>query len=290
MKKNRKAWLRRIVITVVVMTLLCGMTANAEVVTVIPQYYIVVNRATNHVDVYTHDAAGQYNIPVIEFTCSTGKNNKTPKVETEISQKILFHEMNGEVYSQYAVRFYKGCMFHAVPCDERQKDTLKTNYYNQLGEQASSGCVRLAAADAEWIYNNCEIGTKVKVIDDPDDMGPFGKPMVPKIKDGHPYANWDPTDSAPNNPWINERPMVKLVANATDGTTLSLPAGTSYKAFYASMGLFAPSGEAYAGGNYALDIYGVYDLKTKGTYTLYVRGHDLATTLRGDLTVTLNVY
>lgn len=255
-----------------------------------PQYYIVVNRAVNHVDIYTHDTAGQYNIPVIEFTCSTGKDNKTPLVETKISQKILFHEMNGKVYSQYAVRFYKGCMFHAVPCDKREKDTLKANYYNQLGEQASSGCVRLAAADAEWIYRNCAIGTKVKVIDDPDDLGPFGKPMVPKIRDGHPYASWDPTDSDPNNPWTAERPVVKLVANTVDDVTLSLPVGTSYDILYTSIGLFTPSGEAYSGGDCALDIYGAYNLNAVGTYTLYVRGHDLATTLRGDLTVTLDVY
>lgn len=251
----------------------------------LPQYRITVNRATNHVDVYTHDEAGNYTIPVIEFTCSTGKDNKTPEATTEITQRIKFHEMKGKVYSQFAVRFNRGCMFHAVPCAERLKDTLKTSYYNQLGEQASSGCVRLTVADSEWIYNNCADGTVVEVIDDANDWGPFGKPMVPKIPDGHPYANWDPTDSDPNNPWISERPQVKLKANS-EAATLSLPVGASYDALYNAIGLYTPSGEIYTD-NYALDIYGVYDLNTAGTYTLYVRGHDLVTTLRGDMTMTL---
>lgn len=269
-----------------VLVLFCGTVVNAEA---LPECRITVNRATNNVAVYGRDGNGAYSIPIIEFTCSTGKNNGTPLVVSKISYRDKFHLMNGNVYSQNAVRFYRGCMFHMVPSSKKRKDTLITSYYNKLGEQASSGCVRLTAADSEWIYNYCANGTVVEVIDDPNDYGPFGKPMVPKIPDGHPYANWDPTDPDPNNPWINERPVVKLVANSTDGATLSLPSGSSYDALYNSLGLFTPQGEAYTAGNYAMDIYGAYNLNSPGSYTLYVRGHDLTTTLRGDLTVTLVV-
>ena len=269
-----------------VLTLLCGMTVNAEE----KIYKIRINRATNHVDVYGYnEKTGEYTVPIIEFTCSTGKNNATPIAVTQISERDAFHPMKGSVFAQYAVRFNRGCMFHAVPSAEQKKDTLKTNYYNKLGEQASSGCVRLTAADSKWIYDNCANGTVVDVYEDANDMGPFGKPMVPKIPDGHPYADWDPTDPDPNNPWVNERPVVKLVANATDGTTLTLPRGTSYEVLYGSIDLFTPEGEVYAADDYALDIYGVYDLNVAGTYLLYIRGHDLATTLRGDLDVTLVV-
>lgn len=273
-------------VAMAVILLLCGTMVNAEE---IPMYKVRVNRATNYVAIYTHDSAGVYNVPVMEFTCSTGKNNLTPVATTKISYRDAFHLMNGGVYSQFATRFNKGCMFHAVPSRAKAKNTLVTSYFNKLGEQASSGCVRLTAADAKWIFDNCRNGTEVEVFDDPNDFGPFGKPMVPTIPDGHPYANWDPTDPDPKNPWINERPVVKLVANAASETSLTLPAGSSYDALYNSVGLFTPEGEAYAAGDYGLDIYGAYDLNTPGTYQVYLRGHDLATTLRGDLDITLTV-
>lgn len=270
----------------VVCILLCSMTVGAEG---IPQYRITVNIATNYVAVFTHSAEGEYNIPVIGFTCSTGKNNATPTGTYTISDHIEFHTMLGtSVFAQYAVRITGHIMFHGVPDVALSKDAMKVSYFNQLGEQASAGCIRLTAADAKWIYDNCPAGTVVEIIDDLNDYGPFGKPMVPTISDGHPYTTWDPTDPDPKNTWINERPVVKLVANSTDGTTLSLPAGTSYETMYNSIGLFTPQGEVYAG-NYALDIYGVYDLNAPGNYTLYVRGHDLTTTLRGDATIKLVV-
>lgn len=282
-----KRW-QHICAVMMAMVLLSGaMVVRAEG---IPKYYVKANRATNYVAVYTHDDAGVYNIPIIEFTCSTGKNNSTPTEISKITYRDAFHLMNGGVWSQFATRFNGGCMFHQVPCSSRDKGTLITSYYNKLGEQASSGCIRMTAADSQWIYDNCENGTIVEVIDDPNDFGPFGKPMVPKIPNGHSAARWDPTDADPNNPWIKERPIVRLMTNVLSATTLALPAGSSYETLYNSIGLITPRGQIYAQEDYALDIYGSYDLNTPGNYTLYLRGHDLATTLRGDLTVTLTVY
>lgn len=269
--------------------LLIGATMSVSAAE-IPQYRITANRATNYVAVYTHNAAGEYNLPVLEVTCSTGKNNATPVATTKISNRDAFHLMDGKVYAQYATRFNDGCMFHAVYCFTKNKGNLNTAAYNKLGEQASAGCIRLTTADSKWIYDNCPAGTVVEVIDDPNDFGPFGKPMVPTIPDGHPAAGWDPTDPDPNNPWISERPIVRLMSNVTSATTLALPAGSSYDTLYNSIVLLTPQGQIYAPEDYALDIYGVYDLNTPGNYKLYLRGHDLTTTLRGDLDVTLTVY
>ncbi len=250
-----------------------------------PIYRIGVNRQLNCVTVYLLDGT-----PIISFSASTGKNNKTPTETTKISDKYEFHTMKGiSVYAQYATRFNNGCMFHAVPCTARKKSSLKTSYYNQLGEQASSGCVRLACADAKWIYDHCTAGTVVEVYDDSENPGPLGKPMIVRIPEGSPYANWDPTDPDPANPWVSVRPVVKLVANSIDETTLTLPAGASYETLYNSLSLLTPEGVAYTDGNYALDIFGKYDLNTPGNYELYIRGYDIATTLRGDLDITLQV-
>ena len=57
----------------------------------------------------------------------------------------------------------------------------------------------------------------------------------------------------------------------------------------ARIGLFTSEGVPYATEDYDLEIYGIYDLSTPGQYELYVRGFDLATTLRADETFVLQV-
>ena len=285
--RRGRIWRRICAVLMMLVVLANGLVVCAEET---PTYKIRVNRATNYVAVYSQDELGEYNIPVIEFVCSTGKNNKTPVATTKTTNQYELRPMNGKVFAQYATRFNGKCLFHGVPITGTNKDSLKTNYYNQLGEQASAGCVRLTTADAKWIYDYCPSGTIVEVFDDPNDYGPFGKPAAPKIPDGHPYAKWDPTDPDPNNPWISERPVVQLIANTIDGTMVYLPKKSDINALYDSIGLFTAQGEAYATDDYNLSIYGDYDLNAPGFYTLYLRGYDSATTLRGDAEVTLVVY
>ena len=65
--------------------------------------------------------------------------------------------------------------------------------YNKLGTVASHGCIRLRAGDAKWIYDNCDIGTKVTIYDNKKVPGPFDKPKAQKLSSSH---TWDPTDPA----------------------------------------------------------------------------------------------
>ena len=68
------------------------------------------------------------------------------------------------------------------------------------GETVSDGCVRLCVADAKWIYDNCPIGTTVKVYDGDLPSG-VTKPSAQKIPANSPNKGWDPTDPDPKNPW-----------------------------------------------------------------------------------------
>ena len=73
--------------------------------------------------------------------------------------------------------------------------------YNKLGNGASAGCVRLAAIDAKWIYDNISSGTVVKIYDS-DELPPgVVKPTAIKIDENDVRRGWDPTDPDPSNPW-----------------------------------------------------------------------------------------
>ena len=76
---------------------------------------------------------------------------------------------------------------------------MSYNYYNKLGTAASAGCVRLTVEDSKWIYDNCELGTPVEVV---DEVGPYGPEPEPLNWN---YSGWDPTDPDPNNPYNKEK-------------------------------------------------------------------------------------
>ena len=86
-------------------------------------------------------------------------------------------------------------------------NTLESEEFNKLGEEASLGCVRLAVADAKWIYDNCAIGTQVHIYDS-DKEEPLGKPDPIRIKDTD--VHWDPTDDNEDNPYNKETPSIAV--------------------------------------------------------------------------------
>lgn len=178
-------------------------------------YYIKVNRLANCVTVYKQDENGKYTIPIKAMICSVGKNiNSTPKGVFKTSAKYTWRYLYGDQYGQYSTRITGPILFHSVPYAQAKKNTLKTNYYNNLGKGDSMGCIRLTCADAKWIYDNCAIGTTVEIYDS-SDPGPLGKPGSIKIDVNSPYAGWDPTDPDAANPWKKQKPVISGVKNIT---------------------------------------------------------------------------
>ncbi len=165
------------------------------------KYNITVNKATNCVIVYKCDEKGSY-VPFKAMICSVGANNSTPAGVFNTKAKYVWRPLFGNVYGQYATRINGNILFHSVYYSKPSPDTLKTAEYNKLGTAASMGCVRLTAADAKWIYDNCPIGTQVKIINNGTD--PLPRPQAVKLGQNATYKNWDPTDPNPNNPWKNE--------------------------------------------------------------------------------------
>ena len=151
-------------------------------------YQIRVNKKKNTVTVYAKDGKNGYIIPVKAFVCSTGA--ATPLGTYKTPQKLRWQELDGPSYGQWCTRITGHILFHSVWYYKPKNTTLSVAQYNKLGTQASHGCVRLTAGDAKWIYDNCKLGTTVKIYNS-SKSGPLGKPTAHKLKSWH---TWDPTD------------------------------------------------------------------------------------------------
>lgn len=167
-------------------------------------YLIRVNRAANRVNIYSKDAGGSYNEPVISFICSTGLDGATPLGDyTVTSNKWEWLALIHGVYGQYVTQFYGDYLFHSVPYLSVDNSDLNPEEFVKLGTFASAGCVRLCVRDAKWIYDNCGAGTSVIIYDDaanPSPISPRGLPDMNTYAQS-PNKGWDPTDPDPGNPW-----------------------------------------------------------------------------------------
>ena len=162
-------------------------------------YRIRINRELNTVTVYAADAEGNYTIPMKAMVCSTGA--ATPVGVFHTFNRSNWRALFGGVYGQYATDIVGDILFHSVPYYSMNKGDVEYLEYNKLGTKASMGCIRLAVADALWIFQNCPIGTEVEIYDDPSDPGPLGKPQPIYIDPESEIRGWDPTDPDPANPW-----------------------------------------------------------------------------------------
>lgn len=172
-------------------------------------YEIHVNKQMNCITVYKADKKGRYTKPVKAMVCSAG--SKTPLGTFHTSTKYYWKAMIHEVWAQYATRITGDILFHSVPYDDHEKNTLITSYYNRLGSTASAGCIRLSVKDAKWILENCPSGTTV-VIYNSSDAGPLGKPSPIRIPL---QCKWDPTDPDSRNPLKSKKSTITGVKDRT---------------------------------------------------------------------------
>ena len=167
-------------------------------------YYIEVNRQQNVVMVYGRSSNNSYSDIVKVFVASTGApGSETPLGTFTTSDRYETLFLVGNVWGHYTMRINGPIFFHSVPYFSKGApwDNLEYLEYNKLGNGASAGCVRLAASDAKWIYDNVPYGTTVKIYDSPSLPTGVIKPSPIKIDENSPNRGWDPTDPDPNNPW-----------------------------------------------------------------------------------------
>ena len=152
-----------------------------------PEYELYVNKARQTVTVCLKIDGGL--LPVKCFICSPGAATETGTYYTKA--KFRWHELMGPCWGQFDTRIYDGVYFHSIfSSKENDNKTMSVSAYNKLGTTCSHGCVRLQAGSAKWIYDNCELKTKV-VIYNGSGYEPFKKPVIAKLPAWH---TWDPTD------------------------------------------------------------------------------------------------
>ena len=166
------------------------------------KYVIYVNKTENCVTVMEQHPDGTDTVVKV-MACSCGtEGHETPEGTFRTSDYYNWRLLVDGSYGRYAVRFYKGILFHSVPYVQTSPDTLEWDQYNLLGKNVSLGCVRLAVEDVKWIYDNCEPGTQVTVYSGKEIVGGVTRPDSLKIAEDSPYRGWDPTDLTPGNPWL----------------------------------------------------------------------------------------
>ena len=154
-------------------------------------YEIEVDKSKQVITVFTLDKDGYYTQIVKQFICSTGHCDKVEDGWYRIGDKYRWKQMGNGSYALYASRISGPYLFHSACYYEAKINKLKVRYYEKLGTNASSGCIRLECGNAFWIYNNCPEGTPIHVITG----GVRDEELLEALKpDPLINANYDPTD------------------------------------------------------------------------------------------------
>lgn len=165
------------------------------------KYMIRVFKDRQLVCVYTDDGSGKFLNLVHAFNCCTAlAPHETPAGHHKIGIKHTFGYMMDGSYGQFCSEFLKTFYFHGVPSyNGSQEAGVRWNEFNNLGNPASHGCIRLTAKDAKWIYDYCKEGTPVDILEDSTGYELPDKVDFVKMKEGGP--SWDPTNPNPANPY-----------------------------------------------------------------------------------------
>lgn len=235
-------------------------------------YWLQVNKGTNVVTVFRSDGT-----PERAFVCSTG--SATPLGTFSTPNKYRWHELDGPSWGQYCTRIHGGVLFHSVWYYQNGNYASQSyREYNKLGTTASHGCVRLTVADSKWIYDNCPLGTTVKIIAGSSANDPLGKPAAIKVPTNV-SQGWDPTDPAPGNPYGSRMPSIN-----TSGAVTQVTYGTVFQP-YAGITAHDSLGNDISG---SLQYAGNVNTKKLGSYRITYRVTDsLGRTAYADVTYTV---
>ena len=145
---------------------------------------LVVNKKAQVVTAYVQDAAGAYTVPLRHMICSSGKVydrtvNGTYKLK---ARKGEWYQYPSGVYIRYPSIYRDGYYFHS-PLYSSGKSIMSSTV-GKLGTRQSLGCVRLKVRDAQWVYQNCDVGTAVYICDGAakDSLKKAIKPATVKVK------------------------------------------------------------------------------------------------------------
>lgn len=128
-------------------------------------YRVEVSLSRQVVDIWALNSQNEYR-HVKSFTCSTGKNNTTPRgIFLRAFPANRWHYFKKfYCWAQYSFVIEGDILFHSVIFGSKNENSLHRSSVRALGNPASHGCVRLTVEDAKWLFEHCERGSLVVVI------------------------------------------------------------------------------------------------------------------------------
>ena len=180
------------------------------------RFYIEVNRAASAVTIFMYNKeTKKYDIPVKTCSVCVGRDVSTTAGAGGLNENTSYTPLgtysvcsNGQsvkytmkpmlepdgstCYARWTTHIVGNIYFHSIAVASQSHYALPAYRYNLLGSPASAGCIRMAVADAKWIYDYTSTGNTVKIIKgNAKKAGPLGKAPTIKVKGG---INYDPTD------------------------------------------------------------------------------------------------
>jgi len=120
-------------------------------------------------------------------------------------------------YYRYASYIGEDFMFQSAPYKSESADSLIAEEYNKIGTPSTSKNIRLSVADAKWIYDNCDEGTMVRIVNASNTSlySPLGVPESMKLTESSKSLKYDPTDTDKGNPYLKLKPIISGAEDIT---------------------------------------------------------------------------
>lgn len=184
-------------------------------------YFIYVEKGSHSITVYTKDPNGYYTVELACWPTATGSTDSlTPTGTFEVGTKEKWHVWPSLNVSPYTTRYYDnekygGLFIHAAVYAGRNFSWPFGNSLRGIGRNATSGCLRTTVQCAYFVYNYCETGTLIHIVN--------GSPMG-KTPPGLVYST-QYTDPAETGTGV-ELPEVELLTDiAFEQERYTIPAG-----------------------------------------------------------------
>ena len=212
-------------------------------------YVIYACKNSHTIAIIARDGNGDWTRVLRRFPTGTGRNNSTDVGYYTIVKKERWHKW-GSGYSPFANKLSVGIYLHGPIYKSKNQYAIRPNYYNCIGTDCSSGCLRTVCGCAAWVYYNCPVGTAVIIAQN----GRFTAPRPAKISK---KATRDPTDPG-------DHPEVLITGFDVDPGALTLTPGETRTLAPTAV---SPSNTSTAGFTYTSGDANVATVSGKGVVT-----------------------
>jgi hypothetical protein len=162
-------------------------------------YKLDVNKKKNFITVYKMNQDGQSSVYKV-LRCSV--NGDVKVTETSIAEKSMWRQVGENAYGHYASKLSESAVIHSAPYSAQDTQRLIVSAYNNLGNTATIGSIYLTASDSKWIYENCGVGTKVRIYEDENEQPAQSLGEFSTVAAG---ATGDPSDNNSNDGHVDTK-------------------------------------------------------------------------------------